>query len=306
MPTSTWFLPGPTSIDVPAVTVIRVQLMGGGVELVGWDGDGARLEVLDVAGEPLEATREGDRLTLGYSSLGWDGWIKRLTSHRGKDSAQVRVLVGPNTRVRVAASSAITVVRSVREDVTVASASGLVRVDSCHGAVSARTVSGGVEVAGHDGPVAVTTISGRVDVSGLVAKIDVSSVTGDVAIRGSLASSRVRVSTVSGGLEVAMPADSGLVLTARTVSGAVLVDGESRRTSGGPGTVSVLERTADAAYFVDVNTVNGPVAITRGDSDGSPSAADAEAQAVREVAKDALDELPEPPQGPGVDSAQQS
>ncbi|ACQ79528.1 conserved hypothetical protein [Beutenbergia cavernae DSM 12333] len=264
MATSTWILPGPMTLDVADARTLRVQLIGGDVEIVGRDEPGVSIEALEVTGSPLDATLEGDRLTVGYASLGWEGWLKRLTSYRGKDVARLRIAVGRGTGVKVGTVSAAARVEDVHEDVSLATASGALTAEGLHGALDGKSVSGAFTVRAHDGTVRVSSVSGASEVAGRLPRFDASTVSGAVTVTTELPTCVVRATTVSAPVRIHLPLGAGIVLTARTVTAKVLVDGVDRRTSSTPSVTSVTDRTGTDACFVELTTVNGDLDVRRG------------------------------------------
>ncbi len=264
MGTSTWVVPGPQTIDVPAVRAVRLQLIGGRAEVVAWDEAVTRVEVRAVLGHPLEARLEEDRLTVGYPFLGWDGWLTRLRSYRARDVADVRVLLPRGAGLKVGTAVADVVVGGVAEDVSVGTASGAVRIEGGHGLADVKAVSGGVVVTGHDGAARVSTVSGAVGVDGALPRAEVSTVSGAVRLGTTLATSVMSVNAVSGRVGVELPDGCGLVLTARTMSGRVTVDGADRKTAG---STSVQEQTDATGCWLTVNTISGDVDVRRGPQD---------------------------------------
>ena len=53
MASESWVVAGPQIIEIEAITSLRVQLVGGRVDVVAHDGPGARIEVHAVDGRPL-------------------------------------------------------------------------------------------------------------------------------------------------------------------------------------------------------------------------------------------------------------
>jgi hypothetical protein len=263
MGTTSWVVPGPQTIDVPQVRAVRLQLIGGRVEVAVWDSNAVRVEVHGVSGHPLEVRVEGDRLTVGYPFLGWDGWLKRLHSYRAKDTAEIRVLVPPATGVKVGTALADVAVAGVQENVSVGTASGTVRVAGVRGVADVKAVSGGVSVTDHHGAVRVNTVSGSVTVAGALPRLEASTVSGALALTTTLRTSVMSVNAVSAGVGVTLPAGSGLVLTARTVSGKVLVDSVDRRTAG---VTSVQEQTDETGCWLTANSVSGNIEVRRAES----------------------------------------
>ncbi len=267
MATTSWMVPGPRTIDLPLVDVVRIQLIGGSAEVVVWDAPGVRIEVLAVSGHPLEVQVDGGGLSIGYPFLGWEGWLKRLNSYRAKDTAEVRISLPRGAGVKVGTALADVRVSGVHEDVSVGTASGAVRLEGTRGRADVKAVSGTVSVTGHEGAVRVNTVSGAVEVAGAIPRAELSTVSGAVSLTTSLATSVMNVNAVSAGVTVGLPSTSGLVLTARTISGRVVVDGADRRSSG---VTSVQEQSDVTACWLTVNTVSGTLDVRR----GSPPPAD--------------------------------
>lgn len=265
MPSQTWIAASDLTVDLPHTERLRVQLVGGSVSVVARTEPGSRVAITRIEGNPLEVTASAQEVSVGYASIGWDGWAKRLGSYRSSDRADVRVELGPGTAVRLATVSAPVSIERVAADVTVASATGGVDADSVSGALTVRTASGPVTVGGHAGSVRVNTVSGAVSVAGDVPKADVAAVSGRVDIITTRATSVVAAQVVSGVLDINVPAHVGVDLKARTVTAPVFLDGVDRRSSGGPSSVRVDERGGGQAAFVDVYSVTGAIHVTRGD-----------------------------------------
>lgn len=261
MGTTSWIVPGPQVLELDQVASVLVQLIGGRVSVVGADVPSARVEVRDVSGHPLEIRLDGDRLSIGYPFLGWDGWLKRLHSYRAKDSADVVVVLPRGTGVKVGTALADVTVTGVQEDLSVGTAGGAVQVHDGRGAADVKTVSGAVSVTNHEGSVHVNAVSGAVVARGSLPRVEVSTVSGPVTVENRLDTCVVSVNTVSARVGIELPAGSGLVLTARTVSGKVVVDGRDRRTVG---VTSFEEKVDDTACWLSTNTVSGDLEIRLG------------------------------------------
>ncbi|WP_127131784.1 DUF4097 family beta strand repeat-containing protein [Georgenia sp. SYP-B2076] len=262
MATRSWIVPGPSTHDVEDVAALRVQLVAGEVTVEGHDAGHVQVAVEEVSGNPLELTVEDGRLTIGYPFLGWDGWVKRLRSFRSTDTARLRVLVPRGTAVTVATAVADAHVSGVGEDVSLSTASGHLAVSASRGAAALRSASGAISVQGHDGPVRVSTAAGRTTVAGQLPRVEVTSVAGAVDVATTSSASMVDLATVSGAMHVTLPAGTGLSLTARSLSGAVRVDGADRR-SAGLGATTVDDRSGADVCFLTTRSVSGALAVER-------------------------------------------
>ncbi|MBN9632867.1 MAG: hypothetical protein J0I18_20055, partial [Actinobacteria bacterium] len=63
------------TIDVELVRSLKVGLLGGQIDIIGHDEQGARVEVHSVSGRDLKVSIEGDRLEIDHPQLRWDNFI---------------------------------------------------------------------------------------------------------------------------------------------------------------------------------------------------------------------------------------
>ncbi|MFD1716794.1 DUF4097 family beta strand repeat-containing protein [Georgenia deserti] len=262
MATRSWIVPGVAQHQIDDVTRLRVQLVAGSVEVRSHEAPHVWAEVTELVGNPLEMTVEGGRLTIGYPSIGWEGWVKRLRSYNSSDSAALTIYVPHGTGTSVATASADVTVRHLVEDVTVNTAAGSILLDGCRGAATLRSASSGIVVSGHDGPLRVNAAAGRTSLAGRLPRVEVASMAGDIAVRTDSDTSKVDVSTVSGDMRVALPIGTGVSLSARSVSGAVRLDGTDHRTSGF-GATTVEDRTEGGICFLTARSVSGDLDVVR-------------------------------------------
>lgn len=263
MATRSWIVPGPARHDVEGVDALRVQLVAGSVSVHGHDSDHVHVEVAEVTGNPLEISVEGTRLSIGYPTLGWDGWARRLGSYSSSDVARLTVHVPHGTTVHVATATADATVSDVAEDLTLMTASAALRVLRCRGAATLRSASGTVEVSDHVGPVRVSTAAARTEVTGELPRTEVTSVAGSISVTTTAHSAMADLATVSGAMRVQLPAGTGLSMTARTVTGQVRVDGVDRR-PGGLTPTTVEDRGDGAVCFLTTRSVAGSLDVVRG------------------------------------------
>ena len=141
----------------------------------------------------------------------------------GRTSSNVRTALGTVTAEGLVAD----VVRGG----TVSTVSGAVVVDGTHGMLVANAVSGDLAVRNHTGDLKANTVSGSVTASGAFAQISVTTVSGAITLDAARAAG-IGVQTVSGDTTVRLPADLGASVSARSVSGRVVIDGEARAGDG--------------------------------------------------------------------------
>jgi DUF4097 and DUF4098 domain-containing protein YvlB len=189
---------------------------------------------------------QSDRLPLRFESVG--GAVRVYsprTRGRGNSGDQrLEVFVPAGTRLTAASVSGDVRVRGVRGDLDARSVSGDVDVESGARRAALTSVSGDVRAAGLDGDVRVESVSGDVTLDGVGGQVDAKTTSGGVTVRrGHL--SRLRAETVSGDvrydgtfardgrydlsshsgeIRLALPANVGAALSLRTYSGSIDTD----------------------------------------------------------------------------------
>lgn len=263
MADESWVVSGPQVIEVEDVRALRVQMVGGRVDVVTHDEPGARVEVHDVDGRPLEVELRGDELRVGYvfTLSRWEDWLERFRNFRDRDRADVSIAVPASVVAKVGTVSADGLVAGVEGQASVSTVSGSLVVDGTRGRLSANTVSGEIVVRDHDGTLGLNSVSGELAASGALSTVTANAVSGAVALDVA-GSTSVSATTVSGDVTVRLARDEGVHVKANAVSGRLVVDGEEYGT-GVPGSRVVDLRRGDGGSTVDVNTVSGNVTLLR-------------------------------------------
>lgn len=180
---------------------------------------------------------------------------------RLEDAATVSIAVPEDVTVRLGAVSADALVSGTTRPVEVRTVNGSIAVDDVRADLRARTVSGTVEVTGQDGAVTADSVSGSVTVQARhLPSFAGTSVSGSLTVDLAAAPSDLSVRTVSGDVTVRFPAEAGFRLQARSVSGAVVGDGE--RLPSRPGAVEG-RLGAGGDVTVVARTVSGDVTLLR-------------------------------------------
>lgn len=278
-----WDVQGPTTIEVGGpgdrVREVQVHLVGGRADVVGRavptvdtadeESDGAAyLEVSSLRGRGLEVTYVDGVLVVRHPQLRWssllDGVKGALTL---EDAAVVSIEVPSDVAVRLGTVSADGLVSGVHRPVGVRTVSGTIAVDDVHADLEARTVSGSIEVSGQSGSVTADSVSGSLTVQAdHLPRLAAGTVSGSLTVDVASAPTRLTAKSVSGDVTVRIPADAGFRLEARSVSGAVVADGE--RLPSKPGTVEGrLGSGGDVT--VTARTVSGDITVLR--AAGAPS-----------------------------------
>jgi len=281
MATESWVVAGPQVIEVDEVRSVRVQVIGGRVDVVGQEGSGARLEVHDVHGRPLEISLRDGELRVGYADTlsGWEAFLDRMRTFRSSDKVDVHLAVPRAAAVRVGTVSAEGLLADIDEDSSVGTVSGALVVDSTHGQLSAKSVSGEMSVRDHHGPLTMSSVSGDLAASGQLTTVHVNSVSGSVSLDVASATSSLSATTVSGAVTARLPEGVGVQVRAQSVSGRVVVDGVDHKGSM-PGTATVDQPSDGGVCHLSVTTVSGDLTVLRGAAvcdapEQAPEAADA-------------------------------
>jgi len=259
-----WVVGGPQIIEVEQVEALRVQLVGGRVDVVAHDEPTTRIEVHSVDGRPLEVTLDGGELRVGYQFTlgGWEGWLEKFRNFRDKDRADVAIAVPRDVRTKLGTVSAEGLLAGIEEDASVSTVSGSLVTDGTRGRLSAHTVSGEIVVREHAGTLKLNTVSGDLSASGELSLVQANSVSGGLTLDVTGGSASVTASTVSGDVTLRLPQEQGVKLQAQSVSGRLVVDGEEYK-GGKPGQRKVDVVRGDGTCFVSANTVSGHVTVLR-------------------------------------------
>ncbi len=272
MADESWQVEGPQVIEVDDVRALRVQLVGGRVDVVAHDESGARIEVHEVDGRPLEVHLDEGELRVGYAFTlgGWEGWLEKFRNFRDRDRADVSIAVPRSALTKVATVSADGLVAGVRGRASVSTVSGSLVVDHTTGRLGANTVSGEIVVRDHEGSLSLNSVSGELAASGALASVVANSVSGAVALDVTAGRTSVDATTVSGDVTLRLPAGQGVQVKANAVSGRLVVDGEEHG-RGTPGSRTVDLRDGEGGSAVTVSTVSGDVTLLRGTAASAPA-----------------------------------
>lgn len=264
MTDDSWTITGPQVIEIEGARALRVQVVGGRVDVVAHDGTDVRLEVHSVVGRPLEVALDGGELSVGYSYTlsGWEGWLEKFRNFRDKDRAEVHLAVPRTIVAKVGTVSADGLVTGIEGEATVSTVSGSLVVDDTSGRLCANTVSGEIVVRDHDGDLTLNSVSGELAASGPLSAVYANSVSGALALDVTAGSTRVSATTVSGEVTVRLPPEQGVRVVANALSGRLVVDGEEYG-GGMPGSRTVDLIRGDEGSTVTVSTVSGDITLLR-------------------------------------------
>ncbi|GAB3525571.1 DUF4097 family beta strand repeat-containing protein [Arthrobacter monumenti] len=262
MNASEWIIDEPQTIDVDDVTNVKASIVDGRVDILVHDEPTTRVEISEVAGQPIEVTYESGILELKHQSplgrgLGRLG-IKGIMTSGADEYSVVSIAVPEGTTVSLHTVNGDGLVCGT-PGTSLDTVTGSVMADDTSGHLNVNTVSGAVIVRHHTGTLAAKSVSGEVTASGFLESIRVNSVSGDTSL-DLLGTPRDLVAkTVSGDLTVRLSSDVGIDLAANSASGTATVNdrkfsrrGKNEHTEPG---------TTERMCTIRTHSVSGNVAV---------------------------------------------
>lgn len=254
---------GDAFADHTPVSSVVVSLTAGSVRVEGHDRLDIELDVLAVSSRPLAATLSDDTFTLTYDFSGLEGVVGRVKGLADQDSAAVVLRVPRGAAVKVTTVRADVSVEDITAPVSVTTVDGAVETIAVTGAVTVSTAAGRVAVTAQTGSVSAKTGTGSIHLAGRMTRATASTLSGQVDIEPSAGASHVTAKTGTGRIAVRVPAGEGVDLEARSVTGAITLDGEDLREAGRSGvrTALVTRSDAGASIFLTASSVSGAVSV---------------------------------------------
>src|SRR6266446_649978 len=249
----------------------------------GFDNPQKRLDDT-VANPPIEQT--GDTIRIGKEmsrmrnvSIAYAIQVPRDTEVSATVASGAQTIRGVRGPVKVqAASGSIRVEKIERDvqlttasgsvsatdvgnDVRVSSASGSVTVSNTRGDVRVNALSGVIRVSNPGGRVEADTASGEVEIQGAAKDVKSHAASGRVSVQGNPgADSYWELKTVSGTVQLSIPASANLHLSAEAVSGEIRTD--IPIVVEEQGKHSLRAHMGNGGGRVDVHTVSGEIHLS--------------------------------------------
>jgi hypothetical protein len=223
-------------------------------------GDAGRTEVEIVQAE------DGSVRAKTHFTKGW--WW--LFDWRQPCKVDYTIRVPRSSAVRVRGVSSEASVQGIEGEFDVKSVSGALRLQDLTGRVRAHSVSGAISGEKLDGPADLDTVSGKIRLTGSnLPAVEASSVSGDIVLETPLGEGPYRFKTVSGDVELIVPAESRCTIETSTVSG--------RFQTTMPLTRSWHDARRHGAEvqgggtLVSLNSVSGDLRVTAGPGEAAPA-----------------------------------
>ncbi|HKU01877.1 MAG TPA: DUF4097 family beta strand repeat-containing protein [Arthrobacter sp.] len=270
MPGGNWTVTGPQSIDVEAVTSLKLGLVRGSFTITEHDAPSVRLQFSEVHGDPVAVSLNGGRLEVRHQLHGAQGWFKNLmetVNHKSDNSVAVTVAVPPGVEVEAGTVSGEGLASGISAHVRLNTVSGAVTAEDTSGELQVNTVSGPVAVRNHRGVLTAKSISGEVTASGHFTHVRTNTVSGHLGFNLLGYTQDFGSNSVSGDLTITLPADVGVDIVAKSAGGAVILDGSQClptngkvETIAGPDMQLMLVRTNSLSGKTTIIHAPGPAA----------------------------------------------
>src|SRR6267142_1321939 len=181
----------------------------------------------------------------------------------GKDYSRMRnvsiaysIQVPRDTEVSANVASGAQTIRNVRGPVKVQAASGSIRVEKI-----VNAIAGVIRISKPGGRVEADTASGAVDVNGAASDVKAHAASGRVSVQGNPgADSYWELKTISGGVQLVVPASANLHLSAEAASGEIRTD--IPIVIEEQGKHSLRAHLGNGGGRVEVHTVSGEIHVS--------------------------------------------
>lgn len=269
--TQEWQIDEPKVLDIgnenETVGKLKLGLVAGRVDIVTHDDSPtARLEVHEVAGQPLMVSWDGWTLKVSHvkdkdGSL-WES-VKSLGQDLGKRSARISLSVPATTHINASTVSAEALVNGTRGSVKANTVTGSLTLDDIVGDVDANTVGGDIECHALEGDLKANSISGELTVmASHLNNIKLNTVSGNFTLDLTDGHAQIQSNSVSGDITVRIPRGGGFDVTAHTAAGQVVIDGQSMHGNAQHQRGGMLSE-GDKALVIKANSVSGNIVVLR-------------------------------------------
>jgi len=265
---------------------ISIGNVAGSVNVIAWNRNEVQVSGrLGDGSKPLAITGNRDRLEIKVEAQGGSGWFNwGSDSKMEPTSLEVHVPKAASLDIDVV-SAPLVVDGTDGGDIEINTVSGKVRINARTPSLEVNSVSGAIEQAGHAARVELQTVSGEIlapalgqeaelqTISGRIQvaggpwrKLSASTVSGNLQLSGGLAADgRIRIDSMSGDVQLQLPADTSASLHASSFSGDLRSDfGSVKQPGRGPGS-SLEAQIGSGAGKIDIETFSGDLRVRRRD-----------------------------------------
>ncbi|WP_394938741.1 DUF4097 family beta strand repeat-containing protein [Psychromicrobium sp. YIM B11713] len=255
-----WEISAPQTIDIDGVTKLHAAIVRGRLDVITHQEATTRIEVAEINDIPLDVSFQDGVLSIGHRDGDLGGWLQRLTGLKNPH-AVLSIAVPAGIEVVVNTVSGDGLVSGTSARTSIKTVSGSLMSDDTSGALTVDTVSGEIIVRNHRGALDAKTVSGEITASGELPTVQAKSVSGDLSFDLQGNPEKLSSNGVSGELTVRLPAEVGIALDAKTVSGNIVLD--NQRYSGTGQEVHTTSGPESPQIKVQSKSVSGNISIIR-------------------------------------------
>jgi DUF4097 and DUF4098 domain-containing protein YvlB len=258
---------------------VTIELLAGHVNVAVWDK--AEVSVEGTIGDDVESVEirgDGSRIEIVVEIPDKSDW-----GHKVNDAdAQLEIRVPRGAEVEIESLSADVEITGISGDARAESVSGDITIETDSRSIEAGAVSGDVRIkANAANEIEVEAVSGDVEIEGISGSVSVEAVSGDIEIKGSLSraefeavsgditiwanllpGARIEINSLSGRVDLALPANASARFRVETFSGSIKSDFGSAARSGEYSPGMDLDATiGDGDADVRIESFSGTVRI---------------------------------------------
>lgn len=262
-----WHVDSPKTIDLELVRHLRVNMMGGSVNIMSHDLPSTRVEVSSLTGRDMKIAIDGDTLIVDHPQFGWGSLGESARTLVDPPKATVSILVPKNVSVNVKATSADVLVTGIDGEISITTIGGEHFMDSTAGKLQLTSAGGELSVRGHRGSIEARTATGDVTVTGPITTFDGNTISGStvVDVTGEDASpTSIAHASVSGAVTVRLPGDTNASYQFATVAAKAQVGERMIEPLYGKQTRFDAPLPDSPVTEVKVNTVAGRITVLGG------------------------------------------
>ncbi|MDP5227284.1 MULTISPECIES: DUF4097 family beta strand repeat-containing protein [Arthrobacter] len=264
-----WMVTGPQTIDVDGVTSLKLGIVSGRFDIVTHEEPVTRIEVSEVAGDPVDIAFTAGRLEIRHQEPGPQGWFKNVMnsvtrSHENHVVLSIAVPAGIQVDASTVAGDGL--VSGTTSKTSLNTVSGAVVADRTASHLDVNSVSGEAVIREHRGSLSVNTVSGAVTATGRLNHVRLNNVSGEILLDVSQDTQDIGANTVSGDVTVRLPRECGVDLTAKTGSGQVVID--TRRYMPVKNTVKTITGPEEHLVVLRTNSVSGNISVVHAADNG--------------------------------------
>nr|WP_281360599.1 DUF4097 family beta strand repeat-containing protein [Psychromicrobium silvestre] len=206
----------------------------------------------------MNVSFHGGTLTVEHHDQNPMSWLKRIGSF-GHQHIVLSIAVPAGTPVRASTVSGEGLISGTSGNSELKTVSGSVMADGTSGLLTTDTVSGEIIVRDHRGPFVAKSVGGEITASGELLNVRAKTISGDLSFDFQGSPNDLAMSSVSGDVTVRLPAEVGVALNVKSVSGRIIVD--DQKYSGTNQRVETITGAEDRQLRLNGNSVSGNISI---------------------------------------------